>query len=138
MLLLCQAIIASLLGAVCGSFYGALFFRAPKLFKNPSKIVDILCEPSTCQRCQTRVSPWSNIPVLSYWFLRGTSRCCQQPLSLFYAIFESLVAVFSGVAIVMVGPEAYLIWFFPAFGSGSLLVVLLSSTVNRQQSDSSI
>ncbi len=53
----------------------------------------IVFPPSHCPSCSTPLRLYDLIPVLSYIYLRGKCRYCQQPISVLYPLGELLTAV---------------------------------------------
>lgn len=77
--------VAGLYGAVIGSFVANAAVRLPE---NRS-----LWVPSSCPRCGERVRWYNNIPVVSWFVLRGRCPDCGQPISPLYPLVEALCAV---------------------------------------------
>lgn len=93
-------------GACIGSFLNVCIIRIPqKTFWQNTR--------SVCPNCDTPIPFWHNIPVLSWFILRGRAACCQAKISIQYPIVEAL----TGMLYVI------LIWAFPfvAFEEGRLL-----------------
>ncbi len=78
-------LIAFILGAIVGSFLNVCIGRIP----NGESIVH---PPSHCPKCQGRILFYDNIPLLSYWVLRGQCRSCGEKISLRYFAVELLMA----------------------------------------------
>ena len=74
------------LGAIIGSFLNVCILRIPAhtFFKFAR---------SVCDHCEKPVAFWWNIPVLSYFMLRGRTACCHQKLSIQYPLVEGFCAV---------------------------------------------
>ena len=72
-------------GAVVGSFLNVCIYRIPA---GRSVIVP----GSTCA-CGQPIAWFDNIPILSWFLLRGRARCCGQPFSVRYALIELLTAI---------------------------------------------
>ena len=73
-------------GLLLGSFFNVCIYRIPRLsFWSSSR--------SRCPSCNSIISFWDNIPVLSYLFLRGKARCCGNTISIQYPIVEILAAL---------------------------------------------
>ena len=70
-----------LLGASVGSFLNVCIFRIPK---NES----IVFPASHCQACRHPIAWWDNIPVLSFFLLKGRCRHCRAPISRQYVWVE--------------------------------------------------
>ena len=75
-----------ILGALFGSFYNVLIFRIPEktLFQK---------RRSHCRHCGALIPFWLNIPLLSWFFLRGKTACCNKPLSWQYPVVEWVTAI---------------------------------------------
>jgi leader peptidase (prepilin peptidase) / N-methyltransferase len=80
------------LGAVVGSFLNVCIYRIP--FEK-----SILWPPqSFCGRCLKPIAWYDNLPLLSYWLLRGRCRRCGARFSVRYFWVELLTAVgFAGL-----------------------------------------
>ena len=48
---------------------------------------------STCPRCQHKIKPWENIPVISWLLLRAKCSACQLPISVRYPFIELATAI---------------------------------------------
>jgi len=81
-----EAIIIFILGLVIGSFSNVCIYRIPK---NES----IVFPASHCTSCQTPIKAMDNIPVLSYFLLKGKCRNCGEKFSIRYPIVEFLTGV---------------------------------------------
>lgn len=81
-----QPIFFTLLGVSFGSFINVVIDRLPEG-------QSILSPPSHCDACQRRLSGLELIPILSYIFLRGRCRTCQQKISARSFIVEILTGV---------------------------------------------
>lgn len=75
---------AGIFGACIGSFLNVCIYRIPK---NES----VVTPPSHCG-CGRRIAWYDNIPVLSWFILRGKARCCGRPFSFRYPAIELLTA----------------------------------------------
>ncbi|MBT3482273.1 MAG: prepilin peptidase [Opitutales bacterium] len=71
-------------GAIVGSFLNVCIYRIPdkKSIVHPG---------STCA-CGKPISWYDNIPIFSWFILRGKARCCNAPYSFRYPFIESLTA----------------------------------------------
>lgn len=100
------------IGLLVGSFLNVVIIRMPttllKLWRREceeflklemtqtdisSVFFDLVYPRSSCPKCQTKISIYDNIPVISYLILRGKCRICKQPISMRYPIVEFLTAV---------------------------------------------
>ena len=75
-------LMATLLGAVAGSFLNVVAYRLPRH-------ESIVKPASHCTRCGTPVKPYDNIPILSWLLLRGHCRGCGEPISPRYPLVEA-------------------------------------------------
>lgn len=78
-------LLAFVFGAVVGSFLNVCIYRIPK---NES----VISPPSTCA-CGVRIPWYFNLPILSWFILRGRAACCGQAFSLRYPIVELLTGL---------------------------------------------
>jgi leader peptidase (prepilin peptidase) / N-methyltransferase len=69
------------LGTVLGSFANVLIHRLPRR-------ESIIAPGSRCPSCHTPISPWDNIPIVSYLALRGRCRHCGKPIGPRYLVVE--------------------------------------------------
>jgi leader peptidase (prepilin peptidase)/N-methyltransferase len=77
---------AFVLGAVVGSLLNVCVIRLP-LEKS------VLWPSSRCGRCLQPIRMRDNIPLLSYWLLRGRCRVCKEPFSVRYFLVELFTAL---------------------------------------------
>lgn len=77
-------------GAVFGSFLNVCIFRIPtgEFWKS---------QRSVCRSCGVEIPFYLNIPILSWFVLRGKTACCQSKLSLQYPIVELLTAIMMAI-----------------------------------------
>lgn len=74
------------LGSVAGSFLNVCIYRLPRGRS-------LLRPGSSCGACGRRIRLRDNLPLLSYWLLRGRCRHCGQPFSVRYFWVELLTAL---------------------------------------------
>jgi leader peptidase (prepilin peptidase)/N-methyltransferase len=79
------AVAAFAFGACVGSFLNVIIFRLPE---NRS----IVFPSSRCPQCDQEIGPFDNIPILSYFILRGKCRNCNSPISFRYPLVEFTTA----------------------------------------------
>lgn len=77
-------VFAGLFGAIVGSFLNVVIYRMP-LDKS-------IVTPGSHCACGAPIKWHDNIPVLSWFLLRGKARCCGRPYSFRYAFVELLTA----------------------------------------------
>lgn len=73
-------------GLVIGSFLNVVIYRLPE-----GK--SLLFPASSCPDCKTKIKFYDNIPIVSYFLLRGKCRSCGKKISLIYPAIEFLIAV---------------------------------------------
>ncbi|MCP4036683.1 MAG: prepilin peptidase [bacterium] len=80
-------------GACVGSFLNVVIHRLPLE-------QSIVYPPSHCPACDTPISPFDNIPIVSWILLGGKCRACRGSISLRYPTVELLTAIlFAGIAL---------------------------------------
>ena len=72
---------AGLFGTAIGSFLNVLSLRWPQ-------DRSVITPRSACPRCETPISWYDNIPVLSWLILGGRCRRCREPISVQYPLVE--------------------------------------------------
>jgi len=77
---------AGVLGALWGSFFNVCIARIPRG-------QSVVRPGSHCFACGAPVRPIDNIPILSYFLLRGRCRSCGARFSIRYALVELLTAL---------------------------------------------
>ena len=77
-------------GAIIGSFLNVCILRIPEgtFFKHAR---------SVCPACGAVIPGWLNVPILSWFLLRGRARCCGARLSLQYPAVEAFTALITVV-----------------------------------------
>jgi leader peptidase (prepilin peptidase)/N-methyltransferase len=91
MLLILDFVFVFVIGAAIGSFLNVCIYRLP-LEKS------ILWPGSRCGHCLQPIRLRDNIPLLSYWLLRGRCRKCGKAFSIQYFLVELLTALgFTGI-----------------------------------------
>ncbi|HPI41444.1 MAG TPA: prepilin peptidase, partial [Pseudobdellovibrionaceae bacterium] len=80
-----------IVGACFGSFANVIIYRLPKN-------LSVIRPGSHCYSCGASVRWYDNIPLISWWVLRGRCRQCQAPFSIRYWFVELITAViFAGL-----------------------------------------
>ena len=92
-------IISFLIGLCFGSFLNCLVYRL-------SKKKTILGR-SFCPKCLHKLSWFENIPLFSFFFLKGKCSHCHQSISWQYPLIELLVGLLFAVAFVRLSPFAF-------------------------------
>ena len=71
------------IGAAIGSFLNVVVWRVPEK-------MSLTTPPSHCPKCNSPVRWFDNIPIISWFILRGKCRDCHEPISGRYPLVESL------------------------------------------------
>lgn len=98
------AAVAGVFGLVFGSFINVLAYRVP-IGRS------VVHPPSACPNCGSPVQPRDNIPVISWFVLRGRCRSCASPFSFRYPAVEALTGLLFASTVLVVG----LVWALPAY-----------------------
>ena len=98
------AVVAGLFGLVFGSFINVLAYRVP-IGRS------VVHPPSACPSCGSPVLPRDNIPVISWFLLKGRCRSCQNPFSFRYPAVEALTGILFASTALVIG----LVWALPAY-----------------------
>lgn len=72
-------------GAIVGSFLNVCILRIPR--------GESIISPSSHCVCGKPIPRWHNIPILSWFILRGRAACCGRRFSIRYAMIELLTAI---------------------------------------------
>lgn len=90
-------VVAALFGLLVGSFVNVVVYRVPRG-------ESIVLPPSRCTVCGHKITPFENIPVISWLALGGRCRACKTPISVRYPLVELTVAALFGLAAIEYGP----------------------------------
>jgi leader peptidase (prepilin peptidase) / N-methyltransferase len=102
-------------GALIGSFLNVCIYRIPR------EISMLRPARSFCPNCQISIPGRDNIPILSWFLLRGRCARCQAPISPRYVIVETLTALLFATA-------AFLIPIPTLFSVCVILSILVATT----------
>ncbi len=105
-------IIVFIFGSVVGSFLNVCIYRIPRN-------MSIIFPSSKCTSCNNPIEPWNNIPILSYLFLRGRCKYCNERISLRYPLVEALNAFLYVV----------IIWRFGLEWNSAIYCILVSALI---------
>ena len=90
-------IYAFAMGAIIGSVLNVCILRWPRERS-------IIRPRSRCSSCGNQLEWFENIPMLSWIFLKGKCRCCDEPISIQYPLIELTVALGWLMAVNAFGP----------------------------------
>lgn len=100
-----MALFSFLFGAICGSFLNVCIYRMPL-------DQSVVSPGSHCMGCGAQVRWFDNIPIISWFLLRGRCRRCAAPFSIRYPLIEALTGLLSVLLMLRFGPGLpYLIYF---------------------------
>lgn len=108
-------------GLVIGSFLNVVLLRTEK--------EESLTGRSHCPKCLTLIHWYDNIPLLSYIFLRGHCRKCQEPISLQYPLVELVTGLLFLLPAFLIFDYRYPFTWFTSGWWIFLLAILLIITI---------
>lgn len=90
------------LGLIFGSFFNVVIYRLPKILDDKankktskSSVLKYLSYPNShCPSCKKTIKWYDNIPLLSWFLLRGQCRYCKSKISLIYPVVELITMAF--------------------------------------------
>jgi len=100
-----------LIGLILGSFLNVVVFRLPRK-------QSIIFPPSRCTFCQTKLTFWQLIPILSFFLLKGKCFTCKKRISIRYPIIEFLTGLlFLATSLQSINPWSLILrdWPFISF-----------------------
>lgn len=89
-----------IIGICIGSFLNVLIYRIPKG-------ENIAFPPSHCPKCNAKLKPWHNIPIISYILLKGKCAYCREKISIRYPIVEILTGILAILVYKKMGIDIY-------------------------------
>jgi leader peptidase (prepilin peptidase)/N-methyltransferase len=108
--------LAGIIGLMVGSFLNVVIYRLPIMMerdwqreyhsyfhadqgddevKLPTETFNLVKPDSRCPKCQHKIRPWENIPIISYVFLGGKCANCKSPISARYPLVELITGLLS-------------------------------------------
>lgn len=113
-------VIAGVLGLLVGSFLNVVILRLPErldaLWRQEAQDVlgveaapqtlppGIVRESSHCPHCKHPLAAYDNVPLFSWFWLKGRCRYCQARISIQYPLVELLTAILSAMVVWKFGP----------------------------------
>lgn len=101
------AILVGIVGLLVGSFLNVVVYRLPEMMKRswlqdaraalqmeavPTEPFNLAVPNSRCPSCGHSIKPWENIPLLSWFMLKGKCAGCRSAISARYPIVELVTA----------------------------------------------
>jgi len=115
-------IIIFVLGLCFGSFVNMLVYRTAVDYKLENKKFKVKGEKrSFCDYCGRQLKWYENIPVFSWLFLRGKTKCCHKKLPLSYPVVELMMAILFVVFVFIGRPQESPL----QFSLGLLIIIFL-------------
>ncbi len=114
-------------GAIFGSFYNVIIYRMPR-------DMEIINSRSLCPSCGKKIKAIDLIPILSWVFLKGKSRCCKEPIKPIYPIVEFVTGILFLLAYIITGGGIISIYYISFFSM--LLIVGVIDLQNKVILDS--
>jgi leader peptidase (prepilin peptidase)/N-methyltransferase len=103
--------VIAVLSLIIGSFLNVVIYRLPVILEHnwseecriylglkPHQEISKLnlCLPNShCPQCKNNIKPWHNIPLISYFLLRGKCAACQTRISIRYPLVEAVTCFMS-------------------------------------------
>lgn len=104
-------------GAIIGSFLNVCIARLPDGRS-------VVTPPSHCPKCQTYLSWYENIPILSYLVLGGRCRTCKIRISPIYPAVEVLTGALAVALFLRLGPTLAFAGYF-AFAAALVVITFI-------------
>ncbi len=108
-------------GAFFGSFANVLIYRTLRQIQSGEPLK--LWGRSRCPRCQKAIPAYLNVPIFSWFFLRGRGNCCKGRISLRYPLIELLMACLFAGLFLQIGWK----WFLPEALALAFMLVTASA-----------
>lgn len=89
------ALLTFIIGCCIGSFINVVIYRLPLIIFNrgEGKLLTLSYPPSHCPNCKTKVFKRDNIPVISWFLLKGHCRHCHNKISKIYPFSEFIFGI---------------------------------------------
>ena len=95
--------LTTLFGLLIGSFLNVCIWRVPR--REEHSIESSILSPlrSVCPKCKHELSPWENIPIISWLILGGKCRWCKASVSSRYPLVEAMSAMAAAASYIYYG-----------------------------------
>ena len=111
-------IASGLFGALVGSFLNVCIYRLPRS-------ESVVWPSSRCPKCQTKIKPWHNIPIVSFLWLKGKCANCHKKISIIYPLVELITLLLSIACFAHFISIRYYIVYFLLFVSPMIIVFFI-------------
>ncbi len=104
-------IVMAIFSLFIGSFLNVVIYRLPRMMEQSwseecriylglkphteAEKLNLYLPFSHCPECKKLIRPWHNIPILSYFWLRGRCAHCKAHISIRYPLVEALTCIVS-------------------------------------------
>jgi leader peptidase (prepilin peptidase) / N-methyltransferase len=95
-------------GLIVGSFLNVVVWRVPRG-------ESVVRPASACPSCHATIRPWDNVPVLSWFVLRGRCRDCGAAISRRYPLVEAVTGLLFALVVVRFLGAGSQVWAVPAY-----------------------
>ena len=111
------SVLSFIFGLLIGSFLNVLIYRLPR-------DRSVITGRSKCPQCDNGIAWYDNVPLLSYFVLRGRCRHCRLRIPVRYPVVELITGATAVVVVRQLGPTLQSFWVF-AFLSILLVITLI-------------
>ena len=130
------------LGSCVGSFINVVAYRLPKMHQPNADTsrFNLAFPQSRCPSCARAIEPWHNLPIVGYLWLKGRSRCCNQPIGIHYLLTELIAGAVSVVVFAYLtsvngptatSPSVFLTSLASALGLFWWLIAIVKSSISH-------
>lgn len=120
--LILTLLFVSFIGLVFGSFISAITHRIPLN-------EDFIKGRSYCDNCNKSLRWSDNIPLLSYFWLKGKSSCCNKPISVRYPLIEIASSIGAVILYALLPFPTFVIYYLLYLLSLAILVIDLEHQI---------
>jgi len=108
-----------ILGVSLGSFFNVCIYRLPRK-------LSIVFPSSFCPACNQPIKPWQNIPLLSFFLLRGKCASCGSRISFRYPLVELTTAILYTILLYQANFEISFVFFkYAVYISFGIIIFLI-------------
>jgi leader peptidase (prepilin peptidase) / N-methyltransferase len=115
---------AATLGLALGSFAALVVCRLPRMVMGEVGL-SLSYPASHCTACREPLRWVHNIPVLSYFFLKGRCGFCGHPIGRLSVVLELIFAILWAAFVAVMGRASPSTWVWPLFFSVLLVLLLI-------------
>ncbi len=120
-----SAVLVFIFGTILGSFLNVVIYRLPRG-------LSLVAPGSRCPHCQTPIRPHDNIPLLSFFLLRGRCRTCRASIGWRYPVVEAAAGLLLAALWVRFAPSAAWVPFVAAGVFALTLVAVFAIDLDHQ------